>query len=354
MSMYRFIQLCGEHPFATGLLALVGLFGTIFSLYAFQVDQENGRQSTQQVYDIDAKIDKLFVELSDRDLEKELRKYDAPIDDIVNLPQFACLPEGGKSMVSSAVRQQFAAKIIREQALQVKSIAEKAAANADAGVPGYGSEGSNVVKEYFSGQMLDGERNGYGVQQYFSPYRVGNDPEVKYSAEYKYCSWNEDVCEGVGVLETGSGYFFEFPKDHSSIQYGPDDVVVYGVYLGSDEVEKHPDAVVYVEGEYLQNNGYLPYEHYTFTYMGHAVPYDSGFAPDGYGVLKVRGTRFINEAWVDGQIQKDFYADFEEELYASFFRGRVSGYYIDVVSGNAGQVVADEDVYPDWADSCFQ
>lgn len=48
----RFIEICGEHPFATGLFAITGIIGTLFSFYTYfesKADQEIAQNSTLQI-----------------------------------------------------------------------------------------------------------------------------------------------------------------------------------------------------------------------------------------------------------------------------------------------------------------
>ncbi|RFN58419.1 hypothetical protein [Marixanthomonas ophiurae] len=44
-----FIEMCGRHPFATGLFAILGLIGLIFSIYGFLVDRSESISTTKQI-----------------------------------------------------------------------------------------------------------------------------------------------------------------------------------------------------------------------------------------------------------------------------------------------------------------
>ena len=61
-----FVEACGRHPFATGLFALLGVFGLIFSIYTYFADRAASAQSSatqatisEDVADIGAKVDNL-------------------------------------------------------------------------------------------------------------------------------------------------------------------------------------------------------------------------------------------------------------------------------------------------------
>ena len=44
-----FVEMCGRHPFATGLFAILGVIGLMFSVYAFSVDRSESRETTVQI-----------------------------------------------------------------------------------------------------------------------------------------------------------------------------------------------------------------------------------------------------------------------------------------------------------------
>lgn len=51
-----FIELCGRHPFATGLFALLGIFGLAFSFITFGVDQVQNREDNVQAAQIQSSL----------------------------------------------------------------------------------------------------------------------------------------------------------------------------------------------------------------------------------------------------------------------------------------------------------
>ena len=61
----RLIETCGRHPFATGLLSLLGVFGLVFSVYGFSLDRSDAESSRQQVDRVQASIDQLGSQLRD-------------------------------------------------------------------------------------------------------------------------------------------------------------------------------------------------------------------------------------------------------------------------------------------------
>jgi tetratricopeptide (TPR) repeat protein len=46
------IETCGKHPFATGLFALIGLAGLIFSIISFDFDRKEAKETTEQIQDV--------------------------------------------------------------------------------------------------------------------------------------------------------------------------------------------------------------------------------------------------------------------------------------------------------------
>lgn len=44
----EFIEMCGRHPFATGLFALLSVFGLVFSLIAFGIDQDQSQRDAEE------------------------------------------------------------------------------------------------------------------------------------------------------------------------------------------------------------------------------------------------------------------------------------------------------------------
>lgn len=55
----RFIETCGEHPFATGLFALIGLFGLVFSFLQFGIDQAQNADDAVQSKRIEAGVSRV-------------------------------------------------------------------------------------------------------------------------------------------------------------------------------------------------------------------------------------------------------------------------------------------------------
>lgn len=51
-----FVEMCGRHPFATGLFALIGLFGLLFSFFQFAVDQQQNADDDKVASVTQAKV----------------------------------------------------------------------------------------------------------------------------------------------------------------------------------------------------------------------------------------------------------------------------------------------------------
>ena len=66
---FQFIELWARHPLASGLCALLGLFGLIFAIYSYQKDRSESRSSTLQVSEVQQQIQGLreVVEAQGRD-----------------------------------------------------------------------------------------------------------------------------------------------------------------------------------------------------------------------------------------------------------------------------------------------
>lgn len=58
-SIRRGIEYCGEHPFATGLLALLGLGGLFLGIADFQFSREEAKTTTEQVNRVEARVEEL-------------------------------------------------------------------------------------------------------------------------------------------------------------------------------------------------------------------------------------------------------------------------------------------------------
>ena len=53
------IELCGKHPFATGLFAILGIIGLAVSIVGYKKDREEAVQTTDQVAGVSEQIEKL-------------------------------------------------------------------------------------------------------------------------------------------------------------------------------------------------------------------------------------------------------------------------------------------------------
>lgn len=53
------VEFCGRHPFATGLLSLLSVFGLLFSFYSFALDRDDANSSRNQVADLQETIARL-------------------------------------------------------------------------------------------------------------------------------------------------------------------------------------------------------------------------------------------------------------------------------------------------------
>jgi len=55
-SSKKVIEFCGKHPFATGLLAILGIIGFIISVKGYRVDRQEAESTTQQVESVSNQI----------------------------------------------------------------------------------------------------------------------------------------------------------------------------------------------------------------------------------------------------------------------------------------------------------
>lgn len=55
----QFIETCGRHPFATGLFALLGIFGLVFSFVTFAIDQTDSKQDSKKVDHIQQAVERV-------------------------------------------------------------------------------------------------------------------------------------------------------------------------------------------------------------------------------------------------------------------------------------------------------
>lgn len=75
----RFIEICGEHPFATGLFAITGIIGTLFSFYSYfesKADQKAAMNSTIQ---IDKKLNSIEKEIKTASPESDEIAKEIPL-----------------------------------------------------------------------------------------------------------------------------------------------------------------------------------------------------------------------------------------------------------------------------------
>lgn len=63
----RVIEWVGTHPFATGLMAVLGIIGFVFSIYTFVVDQADSKASSAQAEKMQGSIIDLSVATATRD-----------------------------------------------------------------------------------------------------------------------------------------------------------------------------------------------------------------------------------------------------------------------------------------------
>jgi len=75
----RGIEECGKHPFATGLFALLGVFGLLFAFYDFNVSQSQAEENTQAQADIRQELEEMRATVA------ELQSVEEDQDDFVPL-----------------------------------------------------------------------------------------------------------------------------------------------------------------------------------------------------------------------------------------------------------------------------
>jgi len=63
----RVIEWIGTHPFATGLMAVIGIIGFVFSIYTFAVDQADTAASSAQADEMQGTISDLSAATAERD-----------------------------------------------------------------------------------------------------------------------------------------------------------------------------------------------------------------------------------------------------------------------------------------------
>lgn len=62
--LHRGIEFIGKHPFATGLFALIGLFGLGLSIVGYKFDRTEAALTTEQISRVETKIDEVRVAVS--------------------------------------------------------------------------------------------------------------------------------------------------------------------------------------------------------------------------------------------------------------------------------------------------
>jgi hypothetical protein len=119
-----FVEMCGRHPFATGLFALIGLAGLAFSVFQFAVDQrqnaEDGKIATatlnkvsttqKSLASVDEKLDSLADTTTDSDeavapVSAEIAPIDHALDN-VTFPESVSGRYDGSTPLSKIYREQ--------------------------------------------------------------------------------------------------------------------------------------------------------------------------------------------------------------------------------------------------------
>jgi hypothetical protein len=84
----EFIEACGRHPFATGLFALLGLTGLVFSVYSFAVDRSDSRQTSDHITAVADSIGSITRSIAEASPEARDRGIDVPISiDMENMDE---------------------------------------------------------------------------------------------------------------------------------------------------------------------------------------------------------------------------------------------------------------------------
>ena len=73
-----FVEFIGRHPFATGILALLGLFGLGLSIVSYYKDRADAEGTTEQVGEVARQIDTLSTEVA----QSRHNPRPASIDDV--------------------------------------------------------------------------------------------------------------------------------------------------------------------------------------------------------------------------------------------------------------------------------
>ncbi|QIG79295.1 hypothetical protein [Stakelama tenebrarum] len=77
--MRDFIEVCGRHPFATGLFALIGIFGLLFSFFDFAVSQSQNAENTAQTEQLASSVGRVQDSVDDIGRDAEDRSGFVPI-----------------------------------------------------------------------------------------------------------------------------------------------------------------------------------------------------------------------------------------------------------------------------------
>lgn len=73
------IEFCGKHPFATGLFALIGVFGLFVSIYGFVLDRGEANETERQITELDEKVRNLDTNISELDPDSRDSAINTPI-----------------------------------------------------------------------------------------------------------------------------------------------------------------------------------------------------------------------------------------------------------------------------------
>ncbi|WP_172807055.1 hypothetical protein [Citromicrobium sp. RCC1897] len=90
------IEWVGSHPFATGVMALLGLAGTVLSVYGFEIDRTEAQRSTEQGEEIGRSVNQLASDSYERetDIQERLGRIEesTPQRSVDRVPQLTQLP----------------------------------------------------------------------------------------------------------------------------------------------------------------------------------------------------------------------------------------------------------------------
>ena len=57
--LHRAIEFCGKHPFVTGLLAILGLFGLWLTIVGYSKDREDAASTTNQISEVSEQLEEI-------------------------------------------------------------------------------------------------------------------------------------------------------------------------------------------------------------------------------------------------------------------------------------------------------